>query len=66
MSHPALENPSPTANTAPQLVSDEMLRTASNPALDRLSHKVLERNAAPAVNYSRMHHRHARTHTRAR
>jgi len=55
----------PEIDTQTQLISVEMLRNARNPALDRLSRSVAERNTAPAVNYSRMHHRHARTHTRA-
>jgi hypothetical protein len=56
----------PGIDTQSQLISDELLRNAGNPALDRLSRSVAERNTAPAVNYSRMHHRHARTHTRAK
>jgi hypothetical protein len=40
-------------------------RGRANAALDRLAVAVEERNAnAETANYSRMHHRHARSHTR--
>lgn len=48
--------------------SKEMINSlaqSSHPALSRLSTLVQERNAvADTVNYSRMHHRHNRSHTR--
>jgi len=66
MSESALDIPSLEKNKQSQLVTVEMLRGSANAALNRLSQEVAERDAAPAVNYSRMHHRHARTHTRAR
>ena len=41
------------------------LQQHANPALRRLAEAVDERNAAASItNYSRMYHRHARSHTR--
>lgn len=47
------------------VVTPERLIPTGNPALLRLAEAVKERDANGAtVNYSRMHHRHARSHTR--
>jgi hypothetical protein len=47
-------------------VTSENPMLAGNAALLRLATAVRDRNTnASTVNYSRMHHRHARSHTRA-
>jgi hypothetical protein len=47
------------------MLSPAELHNQANPAFARLAAVVEERNAgAGAVNYSRTHHRHARSHTR--
>jgi hypothetical protein len=47
------------------VITPEQLIPSANPALLRLAAAVKERDATGStVNYSRMHHRHARSHTR--
>lgn len=46
-------------------VTPQRLITSTNPAVARLAAAVEQRDSAdPVANYSRMHHRHARSHTR--
>jgi len=46
-------------------LAPEVLRAQANPALARLATAVAAREAeAETTNYSRTHHRHARSHTR--
>jgi uncharacterized protein (DUF885 family) len=49
----------------PGAVTPDVLCTSTHPALRRLAKAVEERNAdGETVAYTRMHHRHARSHTR--